>query len=126
MSIVMQLQDVAESTRLGPLSGEVRAGEILHLVGPNGAGKSTLLARMAGMTSGKGSIQFAGQPLEAWSATKLALHRAYLSQQQTPPFAMPVWHYLTLWNQRTRITPLCLIHRHQQSEGFAPSQMVPL
>ncbi|SPE45955.1 Vitamin B12 import ATP-binding protein BtuD [Escherichia coli] len=60
MSIVMQLQDVAESTRLGPLSGEVRAGEILHLVGPNGAGKSTLLARMAGMTSGKGSIQFAG------------------------------------------------------------------
>ncbi len=49
-----------------------------------------------GMTSGKGSIQFAGQPLEAWSATKLALHRAYLSQQQTPPFAMPVWHYLTL------------------------------
>ena len=58
MSIVMQLQDVAESTRLGPLSGEVRAGEILHLVGPNGAGKSTLLARMAGMTSGKGSIQF--------------------------------------------------------------------
>lgn len=28
MSIVMQLQDVAESTRLGPLSGEVRAGEI--------------------------------------------------------------------------------------------------
>ncbi|MEN1558076.1 hypothetical protein, partial [Pseudomonas aeruginosa] len=48
------------------------------------------------MTSGKGSIQFAGQPLEAWSATKLALHRAYLSQQQTPPFAMPVWHYLTL------------------------------
>ncbi|MCU8646382.1 hypothetical protein OEZ66_15660, partial [Escherichia coli] len=26
MSIVMQLQDVAESTRLGPLSGEVRAG----------------------------------------------------------------------------------------------------
>lgn len=80
----------------GPLSGEVRAGEILHLVGPNGAGKSTLLARMAGMTSGKGSIQFAGQPTEAWSATKLALHRAYLSQQQTPPFAMPVWHYLTL------------------------------
>ena len=42
MSIVMQLQDVAESTRLGPLSGEVRAGEILHLVGPKDR-KSTRL-----------------------------------------------------------------------------------
>lgn len=37
MSQLMQLKDVAESTRLGPLSGEVSAGEILHLVGPNGA-----------------------------------------------------------------------------------------
>ncbi|VEA35301.1 vitamin B12-transporter ATPase [Salmonella enterica subsp. enterica] len=33
MSQLMQLKDVAESTRLGPLSGEVSAGEILHLVG---------------------------------------------------------------------------------------------
>ncbi|EKA0921723.1 cobalamin ABC transporter ATPase, partial [Salmonella enterica] len=36
MSQLMQLKDVVESTRLGPLSGEVSAGEILHLVGPNG------------------------------------------------------------------------------------------
>ncbi len=57
MSQLMQLKDVAESTRLGPLSGEVSAGEILHLVGPNGAGKSTLLARMAGLTSGEGEHQ---------------------------------------------------------------------
>ncbi len=96
MSIVMQLQDVAESTRLGPLSGEVRAGEILHLVGPNGAGKSTLLARMAGMTSGKGKHSVRGATTGSMVRNKLALHRAYLSQQQTPPFATPVWHYLTL------------------------------
>lgn len=64
MSRLMQLQDVAESTRLGPLSGEIKAGEILHLVGPNGAGKSTLLARMAGLTNGEGSITFGDMPLE--------------------------------------------------------------
>lgn len=68
MSRLMQLQDVAESTRLGPLSGEIKAGEILHLVGPNGAGKSTLLARMAGLTNGEGSITFGDMPLEEWPA----------------------------------------------------------
>lgn len=96
MSPLMQLQDVAESTRLGPLSGSIKAGEILHLVGPNGAGKSTLLARMAGLTSGAGTVVFGGTALESWPAAKLAQHRAYLAQQQNPPFAMPVWHYLTL------------------------------
>ncbi|WP_260864608.1 vitamin B12 ABC transporter ATP-binding protein BtuD [Citrobacter sp. Marseille-Q6884] len=96
MSLLMQLQDVAEASRLGPLSGEVSAGEILHLVGPNGAGKSTLLARMAGLTSGEGTILFGDTELDAWPAAKLAQHRAYLAQQQNPPFAMPVWHFLTL------------------------------
>jgi len=96
MSVLMQLQDVAESARLGPLSAEVRAGEILHLVGPNGAGKSTLLARMAGLTRGEGTVTFTGTALESWPASGLARHRAFLAQQQNPPFAMPVWHYLTL------------------------------
>lgn len=96
MSRLMQLQEVAESTRLGPLSGEIKAGEILHLVGPNGAGKSTLLARMAGLTNGEGSITFGDMPLEDWPAARLAQYRAYLAQQQNPPFAMPVWHFLTL------------------------------
>ena len=96
MSRLMQLQDVAQSTRLGPLSGEITSGEILHLVGPNGAGKSTLLARMAGLTSGEGTIAFCDTPLNEWPAAKLAQYRAYLAQQQNPPFAMPVWHFLTL------------------------------
>lgn len=96
MPSLMQLQDVVETRRLGPLSGEVRAGEILHLVGPNGAGKSTLLARMAGLTTGAGTITLDGCELATWPAAKLARHRAYLAQQQNPPFAMPVWHFLTL------------------------------
>lgn len=92
----MTLQDVAESGRLGPVTAAVNAGDILHLVGPNGAGKSTLLARMAGLARGSGSIMLHGKPLDAWHATALARRRSYLAQQQNPPFAMPVWHYLTL------------------------------
>ena len=106
MSRLMQLQDVAESTRLGPLSGEIKAGEILHLVGPNGAGKSTLLARMAGLTTGEGSITFGDMLLDEWPAAKLAQYRAYLAQQQNPPFAMPVWHFLTLHHPDTARTDL--------------------
>jgi vitamin B12 transport system ATP-binding protein len=44
--------------------------------------------------AGKGQCAVNGRPLEQWHAPQLARHR--LSQQQTPPFAMPVWHYLAL------------------------------
>jgi vitamin B12 transport system ATP-binding protein len=93
---LMQLQGVAEPGRLHPVSAEVRQGEIVHLVGPNGAGKSTLLARMAGLSQGAGLVTLSGRTLTDWPAPELARHRAYLTQHQTPPFAMPVWHYLTL------------------------------
>ena len=96
MSLLMQLTDVAEKGRLEPISGAIDTGEILHLVGPNGAGKSTLLARMAGLTSGTGQIVLLEHPLADWSPASLAHRRSYLVQQQVPPFAMPVWHYLML------------------------------
>lgn len=96
MTQLMQLAGVAEKGRLEPVSAEIRAGEIVHLVGPNGAGKSTLLARMAGLTSGEGDIVLHGHSLHGWSPVSLAHRRSYLVQQQTPPFAMPVWHYLAL------------------------------
>ncbi|WP_336340445.1 vitamin B12 ABC transporter ATP-binding protein BtuD [Enterobacter cloacae] len=96
MTQLMQLTDVAETGRLDPVTAAIRAGEILHLVGPNGAGKSTLLARMAGLTVGPGSITLLDSPLGDWSAVALAHRRSYLVQQQVPPFAMPVWHYLML------------------------------
>ncbi|MET3700342.1 vitamin B12 ABC transporter ATP-binding protein BtuD [Phytobacter diazotrophicus] len=93
---LLQLHDLEDAGRLGPITALVDKAQMLHLVGPNGAGKSTLLARLAGLTQGKGSVQLNGRPLEQWHAPQLARHRAYLSQQQTPPFAMPVWHYLAL------------------------------
>lgn len=93
---LLQLHNVEDAGRLGPVTASVRKGEMLHLVGPNGAGKSTLLARMAGITQGAGDILFNDQKLGEWAAPRLARHRAFLAQQQTPPFAMPVWHYLSL------------------------------
>ena len=96
MTELMQLTAVAVAGRLGPIDVQVNAGEIIHLVGPNGAGKSTLLSRMSGLSDGAGEIRFQGKPLAEWSPASLASRRAYLSQQQTPPFAMPVWHYLML------------------------------
>ncbi|MGR4048463.1 vitamin B12 ABC transporter ATP-binding protein BtuD [Kosakonia cowanii] len=96
MSMLMQLQDVAEPGRLEPMSVSLSHGQMVHLAGPNGAGKSTLLARIAGLSGGPGNITLSGQLLEQWSATVLARHRAYLAQQQSAPFAMPVWHYLSL------------------------------
>ncbi|WP_437889077.1 vitamin B12 ABC transporter ATP-binding protein BtuD [Phytobacter sp. V91] len=93
---MLQLHNVEEAGRLGPLTASVSKGEMLHLVGPNGAGKSTLLARIAGITRGAGEVVFNGRKIDDWPAPALARHRAYLAQQQTPPFAMPVWHYLAL------------------------------
>jgi len=93
---ILQLTDVGVEQRLGPISARVKAGELIHLVGPNGAGKSTLLARMAGLIEGDGEISLNGLPLRQWTSVALARHRGWLTQQQTPPFAMPVWHYLQL------------------------------
>ena len=81
MSIVMQLQDVAESTRLGPLSGEVRAGEILHLVGPNGAGKSTLLSMISRLISiDAGQIYLDHNEVKAWRSNELSKKLSILKQ----------------------------------------------
>lgn len=108
MTALMQLQDVGESARLQGVHVEVGRGEMIHLVGPNGAGKSTLLARMAGLSSGKGRIKLNGQPLESWTASALARHRAYLSQHQTPPFAMPVWQFLMLHQHDNQNSPFAV------------------
>ncbi|KFC11580.1 ATPase component of an ABC superfamily vitamin B12 transporter [Trabulsiella guamensis ATCC 49490] len=110
MSLLMQLHHVEEAARLGPFSADVQCGEILHLVGPNGAGKSTLLTRMAGLSTGKGQIIFNDRALASWSETELAHHRAYLTQQQTPPFAIPVWQYL-------------MLHQHDKSQSVLLNKM---
>lgn len=96
---LLQLHDVEDAGRLGPVTASVGKGKMLHLVGANGAGKSTLLTRIAGLSWGKGRISLNGTELEQWPSSQLARHRAYLAQSQMPPFAMPVWHYLALHQQ---------------------------
>jgi len=110
MMPLMQLQDVCEGKRLQNVSAEVMRGEIIHLVGPNGAGKSTLLTRMAGLSTGQGHVSLNGKLLSEWASLELAAHRAYLSQHQTPPFAMPVWHYL-------------LLHQHDKTASALSAQV---
>ncbi len=108
MSALLQLRNVALPGRVGPVDAGIQPGERLHLLGPNGAGKSSLLALMAGLEQGQGSIVFAGRPLTAWSASALAARRAWLCQQQMPPFAMPLWHYLQLHQRVGRSEPAML------------------
>ena len=96
MTTLLRLEGLALHGRVGPTHAQVRRGELLHLIGPNGAGKSSLLGLMAGLLTGEGRIIFDDKPLAEWLPTALARRRAMLHQQQTPPFAMPLWHFLTL------------------------------
>lgn len=47
--MLLRLQQAAVTGRLLPLTGELAAGQLLHVAGPNGAGKSTLLSVIAGL-----------------------------------------------------------------------------
>ncbi len=82
--------------RLLPLSFECQSGEILHVVGPNGSGKSTLLAAVAGVIESAGDIVLDETDLTKCSLNELALHRAYLSQNEKPAFNLDVFQYLAL------------------------------
>ena len=90
MSFLMQLQDEAAGRR--PVFAAFRAGRLSiwwgrtaqeeHAADPHG-----------GLSDGPGTVHFNGRLLDEWPARELARRRGYLSQHQTPPFAMPVWHY---------------------------------
>ncbi|HFB2115990.1 TPA: vitamin B12 ABC transporter ATP-binding protein BtuD [Escherichia coli] len=96
MSYLMKLCNVTNHGRLVNICGDIQQGEIIHLIGPNGSGKSTLLERMSGLSSGGGDVFFKQKNIEQWTLPHLARHRAWLSQNQSAPFAIPVWHYLLL------------------------------
>lgn len=94
--MLLRLQQAAVPGRLMPFSGEIAAGQLLHVAGPNGAGKSTLLSVIAGLQPATGSVALDERPLSDWQGAALARVRGWLPQQQMPLSQMPVWHYLRL------------------------------
>lgn len=94
--MLLRLQQAAVSRRLLPLTGELAAGQLLHVAGPNGAGKSTLLSVIAGLQPASGTVLLDEQPLSDWNGAAMARVRGWLPQQQAPLSQMPVWHYLRL------------------------------
>ncbi|HHE4961916.1 TPA: ATP-binding cassette domain-containing protein, partial [Escherichia coli] len=56
-------------------------GEIVAILGPNGAGKSTLLRQLTGyLQPDSGECRLFNKPLNEWSITELAKHRAVMRQ----------------------------------------------
>ena len=55
---------------LGPLSFEVRAGEILGIAGVEGNGQETLVAALAGLATARGTLRLAGARLDRLNARR--------------------------------------------------------
>jgi branched-chain amino acid transport system ATP-binding protein len=77
MTGLLQIRDLVVSRGatpvVGPLTLDVRAGEIVVLVGRNGSGKSSFLAGLAGVARSEGSVVLDGRELAAQSARKRLL-----------------------------------------------------
>ncbi|MGX1788321.1 ATP-binding cassette domain-containing protein [Bosea sp. NPDC055332] len=78
---------VAGRALLEPLKLDLAAGRVTGLIGHNGSGKSTLLKLLARqLRPSRGSLHFAGRPIESWQKRAFARRVAYLPQQ-TPAAA---------------------------------------
>ncbi|ROR15382.1 vitamin B12 ABC transporter ATP-binding protein BtuD [Erwinia sp. JUb26] len=109
--MLLEIRQASVDRRLFPFSAAVERGQLIHLVGPNGAGKSSLLASLAGLLNAQGDILLNGEPLAEWAGPRLARHRAFLPQQQSPSAQMPVWHYLMMHEvQQASATEPLLMH----------------
>lgn len=66
-------------------------GEIVAILGPNGAGKSTLLRQLTGyLQPDSGECRLFNKPLNEWSITELAKHRAVMRQNSHMAFPFSV------------------------------------
>tara|TARA_B100001057_G_C22720755_1_gene899616 strand:- start:65 stop:820 length:756 start_codon:yes stop_codon:yes gene_type:complete len=108
---MIQVKNLSVLERLQPLSFQVEAGEVLHVVGPNGSGKSTLLAAMAGLLDFQGKLVIGRSDIKGLSLSQLASLRAYLTQFQRPVFNLGIAQYLAL------SIPPCASLSHSQTQA---------
>lgn len=72
------------------ISLSLDGGEMLGLIGPNGAGKTTLVRAVAGLLSYQGRIALEGDELAGLTARERARRLAYLPQEPTVHWSLPV------------------------------------
>ena len=78
---------ITDRVLLEPLSLDLGAGKVIGILGHNGSGKSTLVKLLARQQRpSRGTLRFAGRPIESWDSRAFARKVAYLPQQ-TPPAA---------------------------------------
>jgi len=87
---------LAGRTILNGISLTLEGGEMLGLIGPNGAGKTTLVRAVAGLLPYQGSIALAGEELAGLSIRERARRLAYLPQEPTVHWSLPVHEVIGL------------------------------
>ncbi len=82
---------------LGPLSADLRPGEMVGIVGPNGSGKSTLLRLLYGyLKPSQGGIRLGDRPLEQFEPRELARDMGACPQEGEPALDFTVEQALAL------------------------------
>ncbi|AUS67435.1 heme ABC transporter ATP-binding protein [Escherichia albertii] len=116
-------------------------GEIVAILGPNGAGKSTLLRQLTGyLQPDSGECRLFNKPLNEWSITELAKHRAVMRQNSHMAFPFSVQEVIQMGrhphrtdvqrDETTQIMALCdcqaLAHRDYRQLSGGEQQRVQL
>lgn len=84
-------ETAVQSPVLKNVSFTIGSGEVLGILGPNGSGKSTLLKiLMRILVPQQGTVEWFGQPPDAFSQADIARHVAFVPQetQQAFPFTI--------------------------------------